>query len=615
MMNGPKIITAISRLLTIIMSVGGLMLLSVSGYTQRGALSEMMYTVQLSEEQRGKLSGDLVPVKISFAQGPDGTAVFSEVHRINIGPDGRGQIIIGRGQLMFGSLEEVPWGTGDIYLRSEFQLNPDNPFQVVSNEQLWSVPYAYFARETAELVREDTVSLRSGTSAYWRTSGNTGNQPPYHVLGTMDDQDLVFKVNNEERMRLNGKGRLVVKAGSCCTSVDENDKNKYPVLVSGSNQGIWVEIKDKRNNAHNFMTFQDKDRILGRIEGETISEWESDEPYINRIKLFALEAASFVAQIAGEIANGSGEAPFPCSSAGSGFNFAFAAQLGVQLVNYGIRVADWQSRGRLENGIIFQTGGADYAEWLPLSEGTPDLEPGQVVGIYGGQASLNTDTTRLIRVVSTNPIVVGNLPPSGKTEGMERIAFLGQAPVRVAGPVKQGDYLLPSGNNDGYAMAVAPEDMRLADYPYVLGVAWESGKKNRITQLINAGIGVQTDLINQRMTEIEAKWQFIQDQLALESSGTGLVQARPTGSRTKLNPTLSWSEFEQVLEDYRTPIEEVFAYAREQLDTRGVDLQGIGELDLFYRDPIAFLKSIREDPTYASSWAIFDRHFKASTDE
>lgn len=575
----------------------------------------MMYTVTLSAEQLEQLDRDAVPVKLSFVQGKKGGEVFAETHQVPFNQQGRGRVVIGQGERLFGSLEEVPWASGDIYLRSEYQLDANNPFELVRTEQLWSVPYAYYAREASELVLPDSLSLRSGTSAHWLTSGNTGNQSPYHVLGTMDDQDLVFKVNNEERMRLNSDGRLVVKAGNCCTTTDQSDKSKYPVLVSGSNQGIWIEIKDKRNTSHNFMTFQDKDKILGRIEGETISEWEDDEPYKNQIKLFAIEAASFVAQIAGEIANGSGELPFPCSAAGGAPNFAFAAQLGVDLVNYGLRIADWQTRGRTQNGVNFNSGGADYAEWLPLTDDTPDLESGQVVGIREGQATLHTDSTQIIRVVSSNPIVVGNVPPSGKTDRMERIAFLGQAPVLVAGPVERGDYVLPSGNHDGYAIAVAPAEMKMGDYPRIIGVAWESGDRRKVVQLINTGIGVQTDPINHQMAVIEAKWATIQQHVSADAP-VGKPRLLSSGSQyTTLQPALTMDHFEAVLETYREPIEEVFSFAGKRLDERGVDLRGIGELDLFYNDPLAFLKRIRNDPAYASAWAIFDKYINQISHE
>lgn len=46
-------------------------------------------------------------------------------------------------------------------------------------------------------------------SQTWNTTGNSGTNPTTNFIGTTDNQSLVFKINNAEKMRLTANGRLV----------------------------------------------------------------------------------------------------------------------------------------------------------------------------------------------------------------------------------------------------------------------------------------------------------------------------------------------------------------------------------------------------------------------
>ena len=43
---------------------------------------------------------------------------------------------------------------------------------------------------------------------FWRNTGNAGTNPATHFLGTTDDQPLIFKTNNTERVRIFGNGNI-----------------------------------------------------------------------------------------------------------------------------------------------------------------------------------------------------------------------------------------------------------------------------------------------------------------------------------------------------------------------------------------------------------------------
>ena len=69
--------------------------------------------------------------------------------------------------------------------------------------------------------------------------------------------------------------------------------------------------------------------------------------------------------------------------------------------------------------------------------------------------------------------------------------MVGQAPVRVIGPVRQHQYIVPSGRNDGTAVAVDKEALSASgDLRSVVGIAWEDAdtpsEKRRATRLFES---------------------------------------------------------------------------------------------------------------------------------
>ncbi|MCB0785516.1 MAG: hypothetical protein KDC02_15090, partial [Flavobacteriales bacterium] len=64
------------------------------------------------------------------------------------------------------------------------------------------------------------------------------------------------------------------------------------------------------------------------------------------------------------------------------------------------------------------------------------FSPGDVVGVHGGRISRRTEGAQHVLAISSRPIVLGNMPEEGLEHLYERVGFLGQVPVKVAGPVQ-----------------------------------------------------------------------------------------------------------------------------------------------------------------------------------
>jgi hypothetical protein len=143
-------------------------------------------------------------------------------------------------------------------------------------------------------------------------------------------------------------------------------------------------------------------------------------------------------------------------------------------------------------GIVYGSKGADYAEWLEKENPEDSFVFGEVVGVKGGKISKNTTDADQVMSISMNPIVLGNMPPKDEEGKYEKVGFLGQVPVLVVGNVEIGDYIVASGNNDGYAVAVSIDELELEDLNSVIGRAWSSSE-GRLKSLINVSVGIKTN--------------------------------------------------------------------------------------------------------------------------
>ena len=156
-------------------------------------------------------------------------------------------------------------------------------------------------------------------------------------------------------------------------------------------------------------------------------------------------------------------------------------------------------------GVSYQSASGDYAEWLERVDPSERIDAGDIVGVFGGKIAKSTTGAEQILVVSRSPIVLGNMPKEGQEYLYDKVAFLGQVPVKVTGVVNEGDYIIPSGFDDGSGIAVSPELMTADEYAKVVGRAW-SGSRRLAAKYVNAAIGLNSadvaSLIQKQQTEL-----------------------------------------------------------------------------------------------------------------
>jgi hypothetical protein len=150
---------------------------------------------------------------------------------------------------------------------------------------------------------------------------------------------------------------------------------------------------------------------------------------------------------------------------------------------------------------------------------------------------------------------------------------MGQVPVKVKGSVKIGDYILPSGEGDGLAIAVAPANMKASDYQRIIGVAWsESDGKEELFNLVNTAIGInQNDLarmveqmqsvMNDMQLAIKAinpdyqvKLFEVEGPYTLSASGISVSPTHPDVAGAYFNKT--YASREEALQSVKTALQE-----------------------------------------------------------
>lgn len=134
-------------------------------------------------------------------------------------------------QLKVGSNPSTINRSSILELESERQglLLPRVPGANLTAAPLSSAPdgmIVYVADSASLFIRKNSLWQRMSadsvsSSRNWNTLGNAGLDSTKNFLGTTDQQALVFKTNNAERMRLTASGALKVASGTIGTGTDQ----------------------------------------------------------------------------------------------------------------------------------------------------------------------------------------------------------------------------------------------------------------------------------------------------------------------------------------------------------------------------------------------------------
>lgn len=356
-------------------------------------------------------------------------------------------------------------------------------------------------------------------------------------FGDLNAENLTVQFSTELNGSLDVTSDEQVSIVSNLGAGDDDDINNYPLLVEGAKQGIAIKIRTDRKNENNFISFWDSDEdganpeMWGRIEGEIESEFINNADYrfdkdlLNYDKISGIIDAIFalndIAVATGNLI-ASNSSTTGCAGIGACVTtpvLSFIINAGVQLtlaiiqeaavLAYLIVAIDnentYDANKITYQGVTYASGAGDYAEYLRKIDNNEDLNFGDIVGVYGGQVTKNTSKANRVMVVSRKPIVLGAMPEVGTEQDYAKIAFMGQVPVKVFGRVNIGDYIIPSGNNDGVGIAISPLQVDLSNVKKIVGVAWENSVTDHGLTKINVAVGLNTNDNNPIVEKLQNK--------------------------------------------------------------------------------------------------------------
>jgi len=244
---------------------------------------------------------------------------------------------------------------------------------------------------------------------------------------------------------------------------------------------VTQNVDNSLNNNNEYIRFEDKDgRRMGTIQAENLSEWR-DNTFLNDVYMLDL--------IAGFI----GVDPL---QAIIGAN----AAIGNLLYDY----------NRI--GVAYESGHGDYAEWLERDDHSEYLTAGDIVGVKAAKITKDLTDFEQVMVVSYKPIILGNIPDENKTHLGNNIAFMGQVPVKVIGPVSSGDYIVAHGEVSGYGKAINPKEMKTENFKFAVGRSWDTNL-NDGPKLINTVVGIHNGDWVKVMQKIELRQEKFEDRL------------------------------------------------------------------------------------------------------
>jgi hypothetical protein len=591
----------------------------------------MNFQAQAREIGGKILANEQVRVRIGFSshEGDLVNTFYSETHQVTTGTLGLFNVVVGQGEPAYGAYADIPWESLQIWMDIELESTQRREYVLINRTKLHAVPYALFANTANELASDhaDAESdLEKNQSIRWLTGGNTQTDTSAHFIGTRDNQDLVIKTNGIPRVTITKEGQFQYTGG--IPSGPDDVITSYPMVIQGSRQGIHIKVNGSRTGANNFLTFGDDEEFLwGAVEGQTFPELEVYWRYQLQVAVYALQAGTLTASGAAIFLKDGGLwSSLVCVLVSIIFSWrapglaveatAVAIAAAVVIVQAGGLINEavkWGEGIRRDIGVTYSTGAADYAEWLERLPAERDLEAGEIVGVKAGRVSLNTREADHLMVVSSNPFFLGNAPQPDQEPLYEKVAFLGQVPVRVFGKVEAGDFILPSGNNDGLGVAVNPGEMHLADYAEVVGVAWESGKENQ-ANLVLMGVGLHSnnvlapkvEEISQRVDNIIA---YLEGKAPL-NSGSAFSSLAPAPGRAPSmrlqNERMPDEEFDQYIDANEEKIQKMCLALQQQLQDQGAALPDTPELKEFFQDPTSRIKAMRRDSLMRSYWAQVD---------
>lgn len=605
--------------------------ISFTAFSQSSSSGKIPYQAVARDATGAVLANQNLVVRMALTGADRNSEVYyAENHKLITDENGFFSLEVGSGDASKGEWLNVPWYLGRLWLDIEIDATGISSSPLISRTELQAVPFAFTAKTAQRLETAQDIEERTNFSIHWNTSGNYKTVPHVHFIGTRDDKDFYVKTSEKTRIVFSKRGQMTIYADDNKSSDSQEDIEAYQLYIRGEDHGIFIELNESRSMDNNYLTFADQGDIRGTIEGQTVGELLTSPDFINTNLDFAATLAAQIAISVAEFAQGSGyaaasaaAAAIVAASAGTaapyipkvpGYAIASGAAYtlgGFAVANLAVIIAqtiEYNVTTISQVGVSYSSGGADYAEYLKRSPLERDMFPGEIVGVKNGEISLNTADADHLMVISEAPAMLGNLPSPERKELFEKVAFMGQVPVKIKGAVQSGDYILPSGKNDGIGFAVNPEDLATSDFKKIIGVAWVTKTvENNLIHRVNISVGLNQNDLAPRVEKLESKVDniiaFLEGKEDLKDFEAPITSISDNSAKeTPSNSQQIEAILDLAMEQGAPTIEKYYSMLENRMLEEGVNLRDYPVWEKILNDPVTFVKESRKDPEVARRW-------------
>lgn len=439
------------------------------------------------------------------------------------------------------ALQSTSTTTGGLVVKGGFGLGGNLNVGGISK---FGGPVAFAA---AVNITDETESISTTTGALI-VSGGLGLAKRLNVGGgVLFGSTLgiagITNINNTTQSSATSNGAFVVNGGvgilkNLNVGGTFNVTNGSDYIANFTNttnaNGISIQVANGTpDNSNNYITFRNSSGgVVGRIEGETLGQLRDSDDYkfdrrglVYDVASGALNLALATYDLGSAIVDQISSAasvnacaglgvvacpPIASLIAGSATKVILAGIVEALTISEvavaSVNLVEWTNNKEGSVGVTYQSGSGDYAEYLMKQFPTEKINASDIVGVKGGKISKNVEGAEKLMVVSVKPIVLGNTPNDAALPNYEKVAFMGQVPVKVFGKVNLGDYIIPNGVNNGVGVAVAPDKIKHSDIKNIVGIAWSTAENPLGISTVNVAIGLNVNdnqkLVEKQQTEI-----------------------------------------------------------------------------------------------------------------
>ncbi|MBR5958496.1 MAG: hypothetical protein IKZ99_09040, partial [Salinivirgaceae bacterium] len=115
------------------------------------AQSGFNYQAVIRDADGNLVSNKNISLRITLTTEAGNDTYYQEKHTAKTNAYGAVSIVVGEGTVVRGKFSEVPWNSGSVYMKTEFDPTGGENFAEIGTTKLHSVPVAEYAKKTGEV--------------------------------------------------------------------------------------------------------------------------------------------------------------------------------------------------------------------------------------------------------------------------------------------------------------------------------------------------------------------------------------------------------------------------------------------------------------------------------